>query len=214
MYAVSDEPPIAAVQPCLPANSNARKADRIAVDLLRVGLKMLDTNREAACGYILRACSVLEAADVVPDPIARPARGGLAPWQVQRVKTYVEANLEGSLTIPELSAVARLGPSHFQRAFKTQFDVSPHAYVVQRRIEKAQELMLTTDKPLCEIALCTGFSDQAHLATRFRRLVGTSPSVWRRERTQPSEHEPVLGPSSGLWISTAALPSSQARRRR
>ncbi len=199
MYAVRDEPPIA-VQPCRPANANARKADRIAVDLLRASLKMLDTNREAACGYILEACSVLEGTDAAPDPVARPVRGGLAPWQVQRVKAYIEANLGRSVTVRELSAVVRLGPNYFQRAFKTQFDVSPHVFVMQRRIEKAQELMLTTDRPLCEIALCAGFSDQAHLATRFRRLVGTPPSVWRRERKQPplSESETRPGASSVL----------------
>ncbi|MEI9887625.1 MAG: AraC family transcriptional regulator [Rhizomicrobium sp.] len=192
MYALAlDAPPVAAAPPYLPANTNTPKAAQIVVELLRASLKTLDTDREAACSYISKACSVLETVDAAPKPGMGLVRGGLAPWQVQRVKAYIEANLDKSVTVRDLSAVARLGPNYFQRAFKKQFEVSPHAFVMQRRIDKAQELMLTTDEPLCAIALAAGFSDQAHLTTRFHRIVGTTPSLWRRERKQPlaSAHE-------------------------
>jgi len=185
MYEVLDESTMAAAQPHPVAGTDTHKAAQIVVELLRASLKALDTNREAASRYISKACSVLECA--APAPVPTPLRGGLAPWQAQRVKAHIEANLERSVTVRELSALARLGPNYFQRAFKTHFDVSPHVYVTQRRIARATDLMLSTEKTLSEIALATGFSDQAHFTTRFRRVVGTTPSVWRRERKQPPD---------------------------
>ena len=69
--------------------------------------------------------------------------------------------------------------SYFCRAFKDTFGDPPHAYIMRRRVERAQTLMLQTREPLSQIALACGLSDQAHLCNLFRRLVGQSPSHWR-----------------------------------
>jgi AraC family transcriptional regulator len=167
-------------------DSETPKTAQIVAELLRAGLKTLDTNREAATQYLSKACAILETAGIRHatfdgDGIGL-VRGGLAPWQMQRVKAYIEANLDKPMTAKELSAVVRLGPSHFQRAFKKCFGVGPHTFVVERRIKRAQELMLATDEPLCEIALAVGFADQSHLTKTFHNAVGVTPSVWRRHR--------------------------------
>jgi transcriptional regulator GlxA family with amidase domain len=167
-------------------SSDAAKTAQIVVELLRAGLKTLDTNREAATKYLSKACVILETAGIRRSTFDEDAialvRGGLAPWQMQRIKAYIEANLDKPVTAKELSAVVRLGPSHFQRAFKKCFGVGPHTFVVDRRVKRAQELMLATDEPLCEIALAAGFADQSHLTKTFHNAVGVTPSVWRRHR--------------------------------
>jgi len=68
---------------------------------------------------------------------------------------------------------------HFARAFKQSEGVTPHSYVLERRIERAQKLLAGTDIPLSRIALATGFSDQSHLARHFRARVGIAPSAFR-----------------------------------
>jgi transcriptional regulator GlxA family with amidase domain len=113
-------------------------------------------------------------------PPAAPARGGLAPWQVLRVKTHLEANLDSTVRAGDLAAIARLSPGHFSRAFKGSLGVAPTAYIAGRRVARAQTLMLTTNEPLCQIALACGFYDQSHLTRVFRRCAGSSPRDWRR----------------------------------
>jgi AraC family transcriptional regulator len=113
-------------------------------------------------------------------PKVAPARGGLAPWQVRRVKMHVEAHLGSTVRAGDLAAIARLSPGHFSRAFKGSLGVAPTAYIAGRRVAHAQALMLTTNEPLCQIALACGFYDQSHLTRVFRRCAGMSPRDWRR----------------------------------
>lgn len=107
------------------------------------------------------------------------AKGGLAGWQLRKVIRHVEDNLGHSLPCYDLATVARLSTGHFCRAFKTSMGEPPHAYVIRQRIRRAQTLMLHTDDTLSEIACICGLTDQAHLTRLFRRIVGSTPKVWR-----------------------------------
>jgi AraC family transcriptional regulator len=69
------------------------------------------------------------------------------------VTSHVEAHLDRPLRNEELAALVQLNPSHFGRAFRNSFGEPPHEYVIRRRVERAQGLMLSTDAPLREIAL-------------------------------------------------------------
>ena len=108
-----------------------------------------------------------------------PARGGLPPGAMRRVREYVETHLSESMDLAELAAVAGLSVYHFARAFKQSAGVTPHHYLVRRRIERAQEMLARSDLALSEVALVTGFSDQSHLARHFRQLVGVTPGQFR-----------------------------------
>lgn len=130
--------------------------------------------------------SIARVIGVTPDDLTRSVvtRGGLAPWQVRRVTEYIEANLASTIRLQDLAQIARLSHSHFCRAFKESVGHPAHAYVMRRRVLRAQGLMLNTVDSLSQIAAQCGMADQAHFCKLFRRLVGESPNAWRRARRQ------------------------------
>jgi AraC-like DNA-binding protein len=105
---------------------------------------------------------------------------GLAAWQMRRVETHIAANLEGRLLVGDLAAVVRLSISYFIRAFKVTFGVTPCSYIMKQRVLRAKNIMLSTGRPLAEVALACGLADQAHFCRLFRRFEGQSPAAWRR----------------------------------
>lgn len=108
------------------------------------------------------------------------ARGGLPPGIARRVREYVETHLSDSVDLATLAAIAGVSVYHFARTFKQSTGVTPHHYLVKRRVERAQEMLARTQLSLPEIALAVGFSDQSHLTRHFRQLLGTSPGQFRR----------------------------------
>jgi len=110
------------------------------------------------------------------------ALGGLPPGVLRRVRAFIDANLETAIELADLAAIATLSRCHFARAFKQSVGRTPHGYLMHRRLEKAQQLLASTDLPLAEIALATGFSDQSHFSRRFRDYLGTTPSAFRKSK--------------------------------
>jgi AraC family transcriptional regulator len=111
-----------------------------------------------------------------------PVRGGLAPWRIRRVTIHIEKNLGTAVRTKDLAALVELSTFHFCRAFRDSLGDSPHAYVTRRRIERAQNFMLTTNTSLSQIAMDCGLADQSHFNRLFRQFVGESPGAWRRAR--------------------------------
>jgi len=146
----------------------------------------LDDERCTAEESLRRAVEILQELGEAATP--ERAGGGLAPWQIRKVSSYIDAQLSRSIRNEELAALVRLNTSHFGRAFRTSFGEPPHEYVIRRRIERAQGLMLSTDASLSDIALDCGLADQSHLTRLFRRIAGESPRAWRRARIRgPAE---------------------------
>jgi AraC family transcriptional regulator len=156
-----------------------------AIRLLESAQAALSPHDTEARQYIARATAVIEAERETKNAatrakVTRPDHGCLAPSQLSRVIEFVDANLGHTVRTRDLAASARLSASYFSQTFRASVGQSPHAFVMRRRVERAQELMLATDKPLSEIALDCGLADQPHLTRLFRRIVGTSPAAWRR----------------------------------
>ena len=123
------------------------------------------------------AASLRKTADLAQ---ARPRiRGGLPPRALTRVREYIEAHLEETISIEALAGIVGFSKYHFARAFKQSEGLTPHDYLLQCRVRRAQELLANTDLPLSEIALASGFSDQSHFARRFRERLGVTPSSYR-----------------------------------
>src|SRR6266404_4984871 len=118
---------------------------------------------------------------------AVPLRRGLEPWQKLRTEEMLRAHLEGNITIKELAAACSLSASHFGRCFRLSFDSSVHQRLIQLRIEHAKHLLSRTNRTLVEIALLSGFCDQAAFSRTFSRIEHMSPSRWRRMNRDRAE---------------------------
>lgn len=147
--------------------------------LLAHAMSLVEQNEDTAMDLIRKASALVGSPDLHETP-APSTRGGLAPWQIGRVKRHIDKELAGRINIDELAQITRLSTSYFSAAFRASFGTSPHDYICRRRIDHAKHLMLTTDTPLCEIALDCGFADQSHLCRVFRRITGQTPAAWRR----------------------------------
>lgn len=149
--------------------------------LLMRAINCIDHDRVVAMDFIHRASQLLK-----PDDIGDAIKPrGLAPWQIKRVRDAIEDRISRSITLDELAALVRLSTSYFSSSFKVSFGVSPHNYILARRVEHAKRRMIESDAPLCEIALDCGLADQAHLCRVFRRVTGATPSGWRRLAANP-----------------------------
>jgi AraC family transcriptional regulator len=105
---------------------------------------------------------------------------GLDPRRLRRVLDYMNANLEASIGLAELAAVASLSPFHFDRAFGKAMGIPPHRYLAQLRLERAKTLLAIGHAPIADIALSSGFMSQSNFTRAFHRSTGTTPSAYRR----------------------------------
>ena len=107
--------------------------------------------------------------------------GALAKWRLKRAFDYIEDNLEGSVTLADVSAAAGLTRMHFAAQFRASTGLRPHEYLLRRRVEKAQQLLASPDASVVDVALSVGFESQSHFTTVFKRFVGKPPHAWRQE---------------------------------
>jgi AraC family transcriptional regulator len=102
--------------------------------------------------------------------------------RIDRVRDLIEHALADDLSLERLAAEAGIGAHGFSVAFRRAVGVSPHRYVVQRRVERAKRLLREGDLPIAEVAVRTGFASQSHLAVTFKREVGATPGEYQRRR--------------------------------
>ncbi|MBR0853044.1 helix-turn-helix domain-containing protein [Bradyrhizobium liaoningense] len=109
-------------------------------------------------------------------------RGGLTGRQLRRVQEFVDAQISTEISISDLAGVAGLSHYHFIRAFKDAVGRSPYQYVLSERTRRAKELLLSAPGlSLADVALAAGFGDPSQLNRVFRKFVGVTPTVFRRE---------------------------------
>lgn len=163
-----DDPPLRAVLDLLQAEvSHSGLATSLYVDALLAQL-------------LVRVFRAFEGPPPLPAPPtvmlpAAPESGRLA-----RALRYIEEHLHDTISVDDIAQAVDLSAFHFSRAFKRWTGESPHRYLLNVRLEKAQELLLRSDLPLASIATAVGFYDQSHLGAHFKRRFGITPRELRR----------------------------------
>ena len=98
--------------------------------------------------------------------------------KLARAAEYIRAHCTRSLSLDEICAESQLSVSYMIRAFKARYGMTPHAYLINCRIEFSRAL-LKRGRPIAEVAADAGFADQAHLHRAFRQLVAATPGQYR-----------------------------------
>ena len=96
-----------------------------------------------------------------------------------RAKDLMDRRYAESLDVPALAAAARLSPAHFSREFARAFGVTPHRYLLTRRLERAAALLRDTDRNVAEICFTVGLKSVGSFTTSFGRAFGRSPTAYR-----------------------------------
>ena len=113
---------------------------------------------------------VLGGTAPVPDRTSNP--------KLARAAEYIRENFERSLKLDEICAAADLSPSYLIRSFKQRYGMTPHAYLVNCRIEYSRS-ELKRGRAIADVAADAGFADQAHLQRAFRQFTATTPRLYR-----------------------------------
>lgn len=108
--------------------------------------------------------------------------GGLTGRKLRLATDFINAHLADDLTLAGIATIVDLSPFHFSRAFKRTTGLTPQQYLMQRRIERAKDLLAKDDLPIVEISAQVGFKNQSHFTTFFRRYTSMTPKVWRNTK--------------------------------
>jgi AraC-like DNA-binding protein len=114
------------------------------------------------------------------EPIDSPISSGLPPHKLRRAIAYIDEHLEQELSLAKIAAVTHTSVTHFLRLFRQDTGMTPHQFVIWRRIERARQLLVDTELSLSEIGNRVGFTDQSHFIAVFRKHVGLTPRLYRR----------------------------------
>lgn len=132
------------------------------------GHLLVDSLKTALAIHLLRKyCTTSPKASCYSD--------GLSQAQVTLVKDYINEHLHQDLKLVDVAAIARMSPYHFLRLFKQSLGVTPHQYILQSRINKAELLLRHSKLSIADIAVRVGFCDQSHLTRYFKRQIGVTP---------------------------------------
>ena len=104
---------------------------------------------------------------------------------LRRARDVADRDYSKPLTLNTLAGAANLSKYHFARAFARTYGETPRTYLTRRRIERAKDLLRNANLTVTEVCLLVGFESLGTFSSRFRQLVGMSPSEYRRQTGPP-----------------------------
>ena len=125
---------------------------------------------------------------------------------LRRARDHADRHYQEPLGLEELAAVAGISKYHFQRLFRATYGRSPAAYLTERRIERAQDLLRATNLTVTEVCYAVGFSSLGSFSSRFRELVGETPSQFQRRYADGAPRVP------GCYVFMWGLAERSAQR--
>ncbi|MCJ8283164.1 MAG: AraC family transcriptional regulator [Rivularia sp. ALOHA_DT_140] len=150
--------------------------------VLQIGLAIKDALQNNPSGSRLYVETMVNALSVhllqyysARKPNIKEYIGGLSKRQLNLVKEYIQNNLDKDLGLNELSFLLHMSPHYFCHLFKQSTGMTPHQYIIQARVNRAKELILTGQYDIAQIAVMVGFSNQSHLNRHFKKFVGITP---------------------------------------
>lgn len=105
---------------------------------------------------------------------------GLTFRQERVVRDYIHEHLGENITLDDLASSVAFSRYHFARRFRVSTGTTPHEYVLQQRVARAQALLTRTSYPLLDMAVTCGFADQSHFNRAFKKHTGVPPDHYRK----------------------------------
>jgi AraC family transcriptional regulator len=102
---------------------------------------------------------------------------GLSKYKLRQVIDYINSRMADNLSLAELAGIVGISQYYFSRLFKQSMNLTPHQYIIQRRVERAKQLLRRGDRNIADVAHAVGFSDQSHLTYHFKRILGITPGA-------------------------------------
>lgn len=175
---------------------NGREALRLAREVIDARGPVVKLPDQVVDRLAAACLTLIERADITPGEASSAAYAAMAalhdgafgdsaaPEQsllpaFARVIAHVEANLALPLQVERLAAIAEMSRGHFVRQFSAALGIAPSDFVLERRLERIERLLLATDMSVVAIAAATGFADGNYLAKAFRRKRGLAPLEFR-----------------------------------
>ena len=110
-----------------------------------------------------------------------PAPGVRDERRISAALRYIEARVDGPLSIAELAQVATMSPYHFLRTFRALVGMTPHQFILPTRMKRAAVTLRRTHEHISAIAFAAGFGDLSTFNRRFQRIFGLSPGAFRAQ---------------------------------
>lgn len=160
-------------EPTSPFDLRQSRANAIAGELYAEFRHGDDASRLGIEGYALAMLGEFARARKRADHTAKP------PW-LRRAVDLLHASSGENLDMASIAREVNVSPVHLARSFKSHLGATMSVYIRRLRVERARVQLLTTVKPVSQIAMETGFADQAHLTRTFKELVGITPAAYRK----------------------------------
>jgi AraC family transcriptional regulator len=128
--------------------------------------------------HLMEMCPLEQPRSAMPDDEKSDESG----VKLDAMLDFIDSRLSEPLTLDDLAGEVAVSRAHFVRRFRAVTGMSPHRYVILRRIEKAKQLLYDSSMSIVQIALNVGFSSQSHFAQAFHMATGQTPSQFRGSR--------------------------------